>query len=114
MSETPEDSKPAYRPPGDRRPVNDELPLPKKTFVRRRPGGIKPGGNTPSPDFDPQRFYSQEPERRPTPHDLYLTYDLKGKLRTHTAYYAPPDLNPVVRQGKKKKPEVASDPESSK
>lgn len=66
-------------------------PNAKKPVVRRRPAGMKPA----APAANPPTFVETYP-RPETPHDRYLTYDSKGKLITHTMYYAPPSNKPVV------------------
>lgn len=100
-SETGSDEKPKeFRAPGDRRPPSADLPRVKKTFLRRRPGGLKPGGtplDTPTEATAPEAWNrdAEEIPQRLTGHDLYLTYDANGKLRTHTVYHAPKDPNAV-------------------
>lgn len=87
---------------------NDEKPLPTKVIVRRRPAGAPPPAPAPNADVDPwDRFEPQDnyyDSRPKTGHDLYLTYDINGKLRTHTVYHNPVDPKTIVpRPGKKKK-----------
>ena len=68
----------------------------KKTVLRRG------GGNRPviDPLEEAPRFYPENP-RPKTGHDLYLTYDMNGKLRTHTVYRAPKsEVTPPKRPGK--------------
>ncbi len=99
----------------------DEKPVPPKVIVRRRPPGALPPpapapGEDPWDRFEPQDNYDDS--RPKTGHDLYLTYDIKGKLRTHTVYHNPVDPKTIVpRPGKKKKktesPESPQNPEPS-
>lgn len=112
MSSPNEDKAiPPYRAPGDRTPIKGDAPVARKPFLRRRPPTVKPNPETvvAAPETAAPRFPEQQaPERPMTPHDLYLTYDYKGRLRTHTAYFAPPSTKPVkVIVGKKKKKEPA-------
>lgn len=82
---------------------------PPKVIVRKR----DPSAPPPSPQVEPDpwdrfRPHDDRPfdDRPKTGHDLYLTYDIKGKLRTHTVYHSPVDPRTIaVRPGKKKKKE---------
>lgn len=74
---------------------------PRKPFLRRRPAGTKPAPRI----EEPPRWDYYEPEPRPaTTHDRYLTYDMNGKLRTHTYWRSPDFKTPSVKRtdGKKK------------